>query len=217
MSALKKHLDDVVEAIVSGFRHAGDGISTKVGHMRTHASDVVSQLKKLDIELSSKVHGPGGVPKSKVDGIVEIHKPHRPDPHTYMTDAEIEKHLAPFRDTGAVRFTTQSSLDKYGSIGPEGGTYVMPKGELESLMNSAGDDLGKVENALGLNPGTLKDSDTVLVYIAPEDLDGLRVPDGNELGANEHWIPRGKTSGGMPEATINAPGSLPYSLISIGD
>ncbi|WP_300675972.1 hypothetical protein [Nocardioides sp.] len=54
MSALKKNLDDMVEAVVDGFRHAGTGVSTKVGHMRAHADDAVSQLKKLDDDLAKK-------------------------------------------------------------------------------------------------------------------------------------------------------------------
>ena len=29
------------------------------------------------------------------------------------------------------------------------------------------------------------------------------MPDGNELGANEQWIPGGYTGGGIPEATID--------------
>lgn len=32
---------------------------------------------------------------------------------------------------------------------------------------------------------------------------GLRMPNGNELGANEQWLPGGYTAGGIPEATIN--------------
>jgi hypothetical protein len=38
---------------------------------------------------------------------------------------------------------------------------------------------------------------------------GLRMPDGNELGTNQQWLPGGKTSGGVNEATVNQiqPGS----------
>lgn len=31
------------------------------------------------------------------------------------------------------------------------------------------------------------------------------MPSGNELGANEQWIPDGSTGGGIPEATIDSP------------
>ena len=31
----------------------------------------------------------------------------------------------------------------------------------------------------------------------------VRMPRGNELGANNKWIPGGKTSGGRPEAIID--------------
>ena len=38
-----------------------------------------------------------------------------------------------------------------------------------------------------------------------ENIDGLnlRIPSGNELGANEYWIPGGKTDGGIPEAVTD--------------
>ncbi|MFY9307573.1 MAG: hypothetical protein WAQ28_00850 [Bacteroidia bacterium] len=38
---------------------------------------------------------------------------------------------------------------------------------------------------------------------------GLRMPSGNEPGANEFWIPGGKTSGGIFEVTVDQiqPGS----------
>jgi hypothetical protein len=32
---------------------------------------------------------------------------------------------------------------------------------------------------------------------------GLRLSSGNELGANEYWVPGGRTSGGIREATID--------------
>lgn len=37
------------------------------------------------------------------------------------------------------------------------------------------------------------------------DLDGLnlRMPSGNEVGANSHWIPGGYTDGGVPEAVTD--------------
>ena len=32
---------------------------------------------------------------------------------------------------------------------------------------------------------------------------GSRMPNGNELGVNNQWIPGGYTNGGVPEATID--------------
>ena len=44
---------------------------------------------------------------------------------------------------------------------------------------------------------------------------GLRVPSGNELGANKFWLPGGYTSGGMMEATIEAPNPGEYTVSPI--
>lgn len=52
MSALKKHIDDVVEAIVDGMDRAGAGAATRFGHMRTHADEAVMKFGDLDDELA---------------------------------------------------------------------------------------------------------------------------------------------------------------------
>jgi len=44
------------------------------------------------------------------------------------------------------------------------------------------------------------------------DPSGLRMPSGNEFGANEKWIPGGKTSGGILEATVD---QIPLDKIEI--
>jgi len=43
----------------------------------------------------------------------------------------------------------------------------------------------------------------------------VRIPDGNELGANAQWVPGGKTSGGIPEATIDRVPAGSYESSSI--
>ncbi|WP_431802057.1 hypothetical protein [Microbacterium sp. bgisy203] len=37
------------------------------------------------------------------------------------------------------------------------------------------------------------------------ELDGLRIPTGNEAGANDHWIPGGYLPTGIREAVIDVP------------
>mgnify|MGYP002651150812 CR=1 FL=1 len=48
-------------------------------------------------------------------------------------------------------------------------------------------------------------------------LDGLRMPSGNELGANDQWVPGGFTSGGVPEATIDTGPGLQFQEIRLGE
>ncbi len=44
---------------------------------------------------------------------------------------------------------------------------------------------------------------------------GLRMPSGNEAGANAQWIPGGYTSGGVMEAVIDSPSPGQYMVSSI--
>lgn len=40
----------------------------------------------------------------------------------------------------------------------------------------------------------------------------LRIPSGNEAGANSHWIPGGKTDGGVPEAITDLIPNVPDNV-----
>jgi hypothetical protein len=70
----------------------------------------------------------------------------------------------------------------------------------EKIGKKSGGDIRKLEELLGLNRGDLGEA-PVRVDI-PEPT-GLRMPSGNEPGANEFWLPGGYTSGGLPEAVID--------------
>ena len=214
----KQHWDEVFEPLLDAAHKIGRNLADHQRKMKEKVSEFLGDLGAVDrpghLDFS---HTPGGgLPKSKVDEIVGIGKPNRPAPSTYMSKEEIERHLAPFQETGAVRFTSRSRYEEKGTIGPPNGTYAISMQEFESIMERTEGDLTKVEKILGLNPGDLSGGDTMVVHIAPGDLDGLRVPDGNEPGANEHWLPGGVTSGGVPEATINAPDTLRFTEIKLG-
>lgn len=118
-----------------------------------------------------------------------------------MSKAEIEAHLAKF-DDGAVRFTSKSGISKHGTYGPDGG-FVIPKSEFERVMLESKGDLRIVEQKLGLDKGYLSNSDTVVVVIEKNNISGLRMPSGNESGANKFWKPGGYTSGGVVEAVMD--------------
>ena len=85
-------------------------------------------------------------------------------------------------------------------VGPPGGTFVLPKAVADQLIADLNGDVSALEQALGLDPGTLGPNPVRIDIQNPE---GLRVPSGNEPGANEQWVPGGTTSGGLPEAVID--------------
>lgn len=89
-----------------------------------------------------------------------------------------------------------------GTAGPPGGTFVMPSSVADDLIAQAGGDISKLEKLLSLAPGSLGTSP---VRIDVKNLGNIRIPSGNELGANSQWLPGGNTGGGIPEATITSP------------
>lgn len=200
--------DAAKAAIRGGSRIADAGTEVAQGVVR-QTDEVAGRLTTTANRL--------GIPEADVRRIVETPRGDRPDPTTYMSREAIDQHLDAFRETGAVRFTPASNVTDYGTLGPPGGTFVIPRRELDALIEETGGDMAQIEQRLGLGAGSLTSGQTIAAYIAPEDLRGLRMPSGNERGANEFWLPGGYTSGGMPEATIDVPADTPYSVISFGD
>ena len=140
--------------------------------------------------------------QATIDGIKAIPKGSRPDPSTYMSKDQIDAHLAKF-DKGATRFMTQSNLAKYGPSQRDGTSFMMLSSEADALLAKAGGDPNALEDALGLPRGTLENNPLVRVDVPSPRSCGLRVPSGNEAGANDLWIPGGKLPGGTSEGVID--------------
>ena len=96
-------------------------------------------------------------------------------------------------------------------LGPPSGTFVMPKPVADELIAKSDGDIFKLEQFLSLEPGTLGTSPVRVDISKPT---GLRIPDGNEVGANSQWIPGGYTGGGIPEATID---QVPLNKLIVTD
>ena len=95
--------------------------------------------------------------------------------------------------------------------------YVMPKDEIESLVESTGGDLRQIEAALGFKEFELSDG-TYKIAFMDNISTHVSIPTGNELGANSNWLPGAFTSGGFPEATFS--GSVyenAYETMSLSD
>lgn len=129
----------------------------------------------------------------------------RPNPNTYLDQSYIDNHIANF-DGGVTKITAQAPTN---AVGPPDGTFVLPKSQADDLIAEAGGDVNKLEDLLGLDRGTLGDNPVRLDVDEPT---GLRMPSGNERGANDKWIPGGKTSGGVLEATVD---QIPLDKIDV--
>jgi len=145
-----------------------------------------------------------GLTRELREHLMEMEKGNRPDPSTYLSPDYIEQHLQQF-DDGATRFMTQTNFEKYGIGQRDGTAFVMPKGEVDALVRVTGGDPRSMEQALGLPVGFF-DSGVIRVDIPISESEGLRMPSGNEAGANDQWIPGGKLPGGFSEGVIDVGG-----------
>lgn len=177
---------------VAGDGH--DGGATRETHR--------SELGSTDHSSESRESSGEGLDQQQRDAILAMEKGTRPDPVEYLSPQYIEQHLQRF-DEGATRFMTADNLEAFGIGQRDGTTFVFPRSELDSLMASTGGDRSRLEQALGLPEGYFASYDIVRVDIPdPRDYE-LRIPSGNEAGANDKWIPGGFLPEGMPEAVID--------------
>lgn len=137
--------------------------------------------------------------------ILSIEKGMRPDPSTYLTPSYIAEHLAKF-DNGASRFMTEDNLNKYGIGQRDGTSFVMPSREATSLLESTSGNARTLEKALGLPENFLESNKLVRIDIPKVRELNLRIPSGNEAGANDFWMPGGKLPNGNLEAVLDTGG-----------
>ncbi|WP_026817932.1 hypothetical protein [Arthrobacter castelli] len=179
---------------------AGDGAGTG-----SEATDVANSTDVTSHSESSGDDAGGaqdsGLSASERDRIVAMDKGTRPDPTTYLSPEYISEHLAPFEE-GATRFMTESNLEKYGIAQRDGTSFVMPKPEVDALVESTGGNPRAMEEALGLPEGFFENG-AVRVDIESPGESGLRMPSGNEAGANEQWVPGGQLPTGFSEAVVD--------------
>ncbi len=79
---------------------------------------------------------------------------------------------------------------------------------MDQLLEQANGNIEIIENALGIEHDVwrnqIKSGDRILrIDFTPTESSGLRIPDGNEIGSNQHWIPGGWTKGGYEEAVVD--------------
>ena len=150
-----------------------------------------------------------------LENVIKAPKGQRPAPSTYLSTNQIDDHLSAF-DGGVTKFVTKTNYNKYGIAQSDGTSFVLPKSEADALIKSTNGNPRALENALGL-PENFLDSNTLMrVDVAkPKELN-VRVPSGNEAGANDLWLPGGKLPNGNREAVIDAKNIKPENL-SVND
>ena len=150
-----------------------------------------------------------GLTQSQIEKIVNTPKGSRPDPASYLSQEYIEAHLAQFDDGASIIMTKEQYINYVKGnltigIPTDRTQFVLPKKYCDDIASKAAGNISFYEKALGFDIGHFSDGGG-LVRIDIQNLDGLnlRIPSGNEAGANSHWIPGGKTDGGVPEAILD--------------
>jgi len=202
---LLKKLDDLPDGgnkFLDDFAGASDETLNKF----LNKPELIEAWKKMD-NL-----GADDALRQNTGALEALSKPHksRPDPSEYLDKGFIDNHLNKFNNDDIVRVTTQSKIDKFGSLGPDD-AFVMPKSEFDKMLLETGRDLRKIEKKLGFEPNSLSD-DAVFALIKREDVGSFKIPSGNESGVSPtKWLPGGKTSGGISEAIVDLSKKVDYT------
>ena len=152
-------------------------------------------------------------------GILMIPKGKRPAPETYLKRRYIRRHLKNFK-AGASCIVSKELLERHhgDSIGKaDNSQFIMMKSEMDSVLMRSHGDLSRIEHELGIPAGAWKHRVLVRIDVPKPKKLRLRMPSGNEIGANVLWLPGGLLPTGYKEAVIDRipKGRYKASLIEI--
>lgn len=196
-SAASGITDVMPEVVKRGAKAIAQTTAKVTGEVRNAADKIEKKiLQKFDV---SHLGNTGSVNFEK---IIATPKGDRSNPSEYLSPGYISDHIAQFED-GATRFMTESNLKKYGIGQRDGTAFVMPKNQADKMLSTTKGNAQALEDALGLPEGFLESNRLVRIDIPkPQELN-IRIPSGNEAGANDLWIPGGKLPNGNSEAVVD--------------
>ncbi|MFD2726303.1 DUF6531 domain-containing protein [Hyunsoonleella rubra] len=111
-------------------------------------------------------------------------------------------------DNGASFIVTGEVYEKFiknsSIVGRPDGQFVAPTNQINNLLKKANGDISIVEKGLGIPDGNWQNKGGLYkIDIDNPKNHNMRLPDSNNSGANELFVPGGKTSGGISEAVID--------------
>jgi len=114
--------------------------------------------------------------------------------------------INPFAE-GATKLVSSKMLEMYAekpTFGSPLGTFVAPTKEIDALL-SKGLSRAEIAGKLGITDPAFLRGDLIRIDVSPQALLklDLRIPIGNEVGANSLFQIGGKTQGGLTEGVIN--------------
>jgi hypothetical protein len=126
-----------------------------------------------------------------------------PAPETYLKAEYIQKHLRNFED-GVSFICPKEIVDNFGNpLGRQDGVYVAPYNVMKELIAETKGDMKLIERALGIQAGKWSSDEMVRIDVLNTEGLHLRMPSGNEVSANDNFIPGGYTNMGRKEAVID--------------
>lgn len=208
--------DPVYNGTTSGLRALSAGISKLVEICFGESGGPTP--KPLALENSP-------LPRETVEDVLSHDKGDRPDPKSYMSQEMIDNHMEKFKDGGSYVLTKEQYemfVEGKSELGcPDNSQYITTTENIDRIIAESGGDIGVFEDKLGFDRGHFENGGG-LVRIDVKDPMSLnpRMPSGNEMGANEHYIPGGYTDGpggGSPEIVIDQfPNDDAYRTITFG-
>lgn len=141
----------------------------------------------------------------KVKEVQAMEKGTRPEPSTYLPQSYIDSHLDKFSG-GASYFAPKWALDAFGRdpVGRDDGQFVMTTKQVNEILLRTGGDMEMIETELGIPTGTWKGQEMVIIEIEDPKSADLRIPSGNEEGANELWLVGGQLPTGHDEGVTDS-------------
>lgn len=199
--------------VIRPLKNSLDGVPVHVRQLadmfRKHSQR--QDLNRSQVDALDSVSGAWRTDTHWTPDAVVSWKGDAPDPGDYLDGDYISQHLARF-DDGASRIYFSDTLHTYGPGQWDGSTFVFPTSELDDIIRNADGDVNIIADQLGMERSWFFDDNgnplpLEVRHFDPSELTNLRMPSGNEAGANEHWIPGGYLPTGIPEAVIDIPSS----------
>lgn len=136
--------------------------------------------------------------------VVGMSKGSRPKPSEYLPEWYLKAHQDAFAE-GASYLVPKAILDKYGraKLGRPDGQFVMTKLDMDWALANANGRMSDIETQLGIPAGAWAGKEIVRIDIKNGTALNLRIPSGNEGGANDLWLPGGKLPTGFWEAVVD--------------
>jgi RHS repeat-associated protein len=136
------------------------------------------------------------------------------------TRAAVVEHLEEFR-CGGSWFMTKKQYNMFvkgkSMVGDPAGQFIMTKAYADKVLAEAGGDIAKFEKMLGFPKGHFSSGGgLVRIDVHNPLLHNIRMASGLERGANELFLWGGYTSGGIPEAVIDALDLTDATILILG-